>query len=186
MTEATGGILMTSPGAYVEGSIGRPLPGVDCRRADDGELLIRGVYISPGYYGGEQVMETGLDADGWFHTGDLVSVDAEGHYRITGRKKEIYKNRAGQTIAPQRVENLFRDFDAVGQAFLVGRSPRVQHPARLAQTSRSSRSCASGLPKSCASSSPRSSRAPTASSPRSSGWWRSRSCPAPSTRRTAS
>lgn len=120
MTEATGGILMTSPGAYVEGSIGRPLPGVDCRRADDGELLIRGVYVSPGYYGGEQPMETGLDAEGWFHTGDLVSVDAEGHYRITGRKKEIYKNRAGQTIAPQRVENLFRDFDAVGQAFLVG------------------------------------------------------------------
>jgi long-chain acyl-CoA synthetase len=120
MTEATGGILMTSPGAYVEGSIGRPLPGVDCRRADDGELLIRGVYISPGYYGGEQVTETGLDEEGWFHTGDLVSVDADGHYRITGRKKEIYKNRAGQTIAPQRIENLFRDFDAVSQAFLVG------------------------------------------------------------------
>jgi len=120
MTEATGGILMTSPGAYVEGSIGRPLPGVDCRRADDGELLIRGVYVSPGYYGGDQPMETGLDAEGWFHTGDLVSIDGEGHYRITGRKKEIYKNRAGQTIAPQRVENLFRDFDAIGQAFLVG------------------------------------------------------------------
>jgi long-subunit acyl-CoA synthetase (AMP-forming)/GNAT superfamily N-acetyltransferase len=120
MTEATGGILMTSPGAYVEGSIGQPLPGVECRRADDGELLIRGVYVSPGYYGGEQPMETGLDAEGWFHTGDLVSLDADGHFRITGRKKEIYKNRAGQTIAPQRVENLFRDFDAVGQAFLVG------------------------------------------------------------------
>src|SRR5512133_280816 len=120
MTEATGGILMTSPGAYVEGSIGKPLPGIDCRRADDGELLIRGVYVSPGYFGSEEVMETGLDAEGWFHTGDLVSLDAEGHFRITGRKKEIYKNRAGQTIAPQRVENLFRDFDAVGQAFLVG------------------------------------------------------------------
>jgi long-chain acyl-CoA synthetase len=120
MTEATGGILMTSPGAYVEGSIGRPLPGVECRRAEDGELLIRGVYVSPGYYGGEQPMETGLDEEGWFHTGDLVSLDEEGHFRITGRKKEIYKNRAGQTIAPQRVENLFRDFDAVSQAFLVG------------------------------------------------------------------
>jgi long-subunit acyl-CoA synthetase (AMP-forming)/GNAT superfamily N-acetyltransferase len=120
MTEATGGILMTSPGAYVEGSIGRPLPGVDCRRADDGELLIRGVYVSPGYYRGDEVTETGLDADGWFHTGDLVSIDGDGHFRITGRKKEIYKNRAGQTIAPQRVENLFRDFDAVAQAFLVG------------------------------------------------------------------
>jgi long-subunit acyl-CoA synthetase (AMP-forming)/GNAT superfamily N-acetyltransferase len=119
MTEATGGITMTPPGEYVDGSIGKPLPGIDCQRAEDGELLIRGAYVSRGYYRGEAV-ETGLDDEGWFHTGDLVAQDAEGHFRITGRKKEIYKNRAGQTIAPQRVENLFRDFDDVAQAFLVG------------------------------------------------------------------
>jgi long-subunit acyl-CoA synthetase (AMP-forming) len=119
MTEATGGVTMTPPGEYVDDSIGRPLPGIECRRADDGELLIRGRYVSPGYYkpGRE---ETGHDPDGWFHTGDLVSIDPAGHFRITGRKKEIYKNRQGQTIAPQRVENLFRDFEAVSQAFLVG------------------------------------------------------------------
>jgi len=119
MTEATGGITMTPPGGYVDGSIGRPLPGIDCLRAEDGELLIRGPYVSPGYYHAEPG-EAGLDEEGWFHTGDLVSVDGDGHFRITGRKKEIYKNRAGQTIAPQRVENLFRDFDDVAQAFLVG------------------------------------------------------------------
>jgi len=119
MTEATGGVTMTPPGEYVDDSIGRPLPGVECRRAEDGELLIRGRYVSPGYYrpGRE---ETGHDPDGWFHTGDLVSIDPAGHFRITGRKKEIYKNRQGQTIAPQRVENLFRDFEAIAQAFLVG------------------------------------------------------------------
>jgi len=119
MTEATGGITMTPPGEYVDDSIGRPLPGIECRRAEDGELLIRGPYVSPGYYrpGRE---ETGHDPDGWFHTGDLVSIDPAGHHRITGRKKEIYKNRQGQTIAPQRVENLFRDFEAIAQAFLVG------------------------------------------------------------------
>ncbi len=119
MTEATGGITMTPPGEYVDDSIGRPLPGIECRRADDGELLIRGAYVSPDYFkpGRE---ETGHEPDGWFHTGDLVSIDPAGHYRITGRKKEIYKNRQGQTIAPQRVENLFRDFEAVSQAFLVG------------------------------------------------------------------
>jgi long-chain acyl-CoA synthetase len=119
MTEATGGITMTPPGEYVDDSIGKPLPGIECRRGEDGELLIRGPYVSPGYYRpGKE--EKGLDAEGWFATGDLVAVEPDGHFRITGRKKEIYKNRQGQTIAPQRVENLFRDFEAISQAFLVG------------------------------------------------------------------
>jgi len=119
MTEATGGITMTPPGEYVDGSIGKPLPGIECRQGEGGELLVRGPYVSPGYFrpGPE---EQGRDAEGWFATGDLVSVEPNGHYRITGRKKEIYKNRQGQTIAPQRVENLFRDFEPVSQAFLVG------------------------------------------------------------------
>ncbi|HET8725695.1 MAG TPA: AMP-binding protein, partial [Anaeromyxobacteraceae bacterium] len=120
MTEATGGITMTPPGEYVDGSIGKPLPGIECVRAEDGELLIRGPYVSPGYFRPEGEEQEAHDAEGWFHTGDLVSIDAGGHFRITGRKKEIYKNRAGQTIAPQRVENLFRDFDDLSQAFLVG------------------------------------------------------------------
>ncbi|HTP28359.1 MAG TPA: AMP-binding protein, partial [Anaeromyxobacteraceae bacterium] len=119
MTEATGGVTMTPPGEYVDQSIGKPLPGIECRRAEDGELLIRGPYVSEGYFG-PQGVERALDAEGWFATGDLVSVDPDGHFRIVGRKKEIYKNRAGQTIAPQRIENLYRDFDAVAQAFLVG------------------------------------------------------------------
>jgi long-subunit acyl-CoA synthetase (AMP-forming) len=119
MTETTGGITMTPPGDYVDDSIGVPLPGIECRVVD-GELLVRGPYVSPGYHrpGSE---ERGADAEGWFATGDLVAKDpASGHLRIVGRKKEIYKNRQGQTIAPQRVENLFRDFEAVSQAFLVG------------------------------------------------------------------
>jgi len=119
MTEATGGITMTPPGEYVDDSIGLPLPGVECRRADDGELLIRGPYVSPGYLN-PGPDDASLDAEGWFGTGDLVALDPEGHFRIVGRKKEIYKNRQGQTIAPARVENLFRDFEAVAQAFLVG------------------------------------------------------------------
>jgi long-subunit acyl-CoA synthetase (AMP-forming) len=119
MTEATGGITMTPPGQYVDDSVGRPLPGIECRVAEDAELLVRGSYVSPGYYKPSRD-DQGHDPDGWFHTGDLVSVDPAGHFRITGRKKEIYKNRQGQTIAPQRVENLFRDFEAIAQAFLVG------------------------------------------------------------------
>jgi predicted GNAT family acetyltransferase len=63
---------------------------------------------------------SGLDEAGWFPSGDIVAVDDDGHYRLVDRKKEIYKNRKGQTIVPQRIENLFRDFDVVSQAFLVG------------------------------------------------------------------
>jgi len=119
MTEATGGITMTPPGEYSDDSIGLPLPGIECRRADDGELLVRGPYVSPGYHR-PAPEDRGPDEQGWFATGDLVTVDPAGQFRIVGRKKEIYKNRQGQTIAPARVENLFRDFEAVGQAFLVG------------------------------------------------------------------
>jgi long-subunit acyl-CoA synthetase (AMP-forming)/GNAT superfamily N-acetyltransferase len=119
MTEATGGITMTPPGDYVDNSIGRALPGIELRRGEDGELFIRGPYVSSGYFRPAED-DVGPDAEGWFATGDLVSVDANGHYTITGRKKEIYKNRMGQTIAPLRVENLFRDFDTIAQAFLVG------------------------------------------------------------------
>ena len=119
MTEATGGVTMTPPGQYLDDSVGKPLPGIECRRADDGELLIRGPYVSPGYFRPAEG-EQGPDPAGWFHTEDLFLETPEGHWTITGRKKEIYKNRQGQTIAPQRVENLFRDFEAVAQSFLVG------------------------------------------------------------------
>lgn len=119
MTEATGGITMTAPGDYRDGSIGVPLPGIETRIEADGELRIRGPYVMMGYLRPEDG-EQGLDAEGWFATGDVVARDDEGHYRIVDRKKEIYKNNKGQTIAPQRVENLFRDFEVIAQAFLVG------------------------------------------------------------------
>ena len=119
MTEATGGITMTPPRDYRDGSIGKALPGIELRIAEDGELLIRGPYVMLGYFHSEDGA-SGLDEEGWFPSGDIVSVDDDGHYRLVDRKKEIYKNRKGQTIVPQRIENLYRDFDVVSQAFLVG------------------------------------------------------------------
>jgi len=119
MTEATGGILMTPPGEYREDSLGVPLPGIETRLAPDGELLVRGPYVMLGYLD-EASSGPSFDADGWFRTGDLMSRDSDGHFRLVDRKKEIYKNVKGETIAPQRIENLFRDFDSVGRAFLVG------------------------------------------------------------------
>jgi len=119
MTEATGGITMTVPGAYVEDSLGVPLPGIEAELADDGELVIRGPYVMMGYLNDPEGRPS-FDPEGWFHTGDLMERDAVGQFHMVDRKKEIYKNVKGQTIAPQKVENLFRDFDSVAKIFLVG------------------------------------------------------------------
>ncbi|MDQ7088379.1 MAG: AMP-binding protein [Acidobacteriota bacterium] len=119
MTEATGGITMTPPGGYRDESLGLPLPGIELRLDDDGELLMRGPYVMQGYVETDET-DSGVDPDGWVRTGDLMERDADGFYRIIDRKKEIYKNIKGETIAPQKIENLFRDFDAVSRVFLVG------------------------------------------------------------------
>jgi len=119
MTEATGGITMTPPGEYRDGSLGVPLPGIECRLDAEGELAVRGPYVMLGYLDPPDG-ESGFDAEGFLRTGDLMELDAAGHMRLVDRKKEIYKNVKGETIAPQRVENLFRDFESVGRVFLVG------------------------------------------------------------------
>jgi long-chain acyl-CoA synthetase len=119
MTEATGGITMTPPGRYRDDSLGLPLPGIEAALAEDGELKVRGPYVMMGYLDPPEG-EPSFDDDGWLHTGDLMEADGEGQLRIVDRKKEIYKNVKGQTVAPQKIENLFRDFDSVGRIFLVG------------------------------------------------------------------
>jgi len=119
MTEATGGITMTPPGDYREGSLGLALPGIELKLADDGELLIRGPYVMRGYLDPPEG-ERSFDEEGWLPTGDLMDRDPADHLRLIDRKKEIYKNVKGETVAPQRMENLFHDLDSVGRAFLVG------------------------------------------------------------------
>ncbi|MBI5443295.1 MAG: AMP-binding protein, partial [Deltaproteobacteria bacterium] len=119
MTEATGGITMTPPRRYRDDTQGLALPGIEIALADGSELVVRGPYVTMGYLG-ESGLESALGEDGWFHTGDLFERDAEGFVRIIDRVKEIYKNIKGETIAPQKIENLFRDFESVGRVFLVG------------------------------------------------------------------
>jgi long-subunit acyl-CoA synthetase (AMP-forming)/GNAT superfamily N-acetyltransferase len=119
MTEATGGITMTPPGQYMEHSLGRALPGIELSLAEDGELMVRGPYVMIGYLNPPE-HEPSVDENGWLHTGDIMEMDEKGFIQLVDRKKEIYKNIKGQTIAPQRIENLFRDFDSVGRIFLVG------------------------------------------------------------------
>ncbi len=119
MTEATGGITMTPPGRYKDESLGSALPGIEEDLADGGELVVRGPYVMTGYLGTDGSVPA-VDPDGWFHTGDLMERDEDGFFRIVDRMKEIYKNVKGETIAPQKIENLFRDFESVGRVFLVG------------------------------------------------------------------
>ena len=119
MTEATGGITMTPPGRYKDESLGPALPGIEAGLGEGGELVVRGPYVMTGYLGAGGATPA-ADADGWFHTGDLMERDEDGFFRIIDRKKEIYKNVKGETIAPQKIENLFRDFESVGRVFLVG------------------------------------------------------------------
>jgi long-subunit acyl-CoA synthetase (AMP-forming) len=118
MTEATGGISMTPPGVYYENSLGKELPGIEMKIADDGELLIKGKYVMLGYY--QQENSITFDQDGWLPTGDIMKQDKNGFIEIIDRKKEIYKNIKGETIAPQKIENFFRDFENIKQVFLVG------------------------------------------------------------------
>ena len=116
MTEATGGITMTPPDDYVQDSVGKALPGIELKLEEDGELCLRGDYVTNGYYKED---DDDVFVDGWFHTGDIFE-EKNGHYFILDRKKDIYKNSRGQTIAPQKIENLFQDFDSVKSVFLVG------------------------------------------------------------------
>ena len=116
MTEATGGITMTPPDDYPRDSVGKALPGIQLKLAEDGELCIKGPYVTNGYFKDD---EAKVFNEGWFHTEDIFD-ERNGHYFIIDRKKDIYKNSRGQTIAPQKIENLFQDFESIKSVFLVG------------------------------------------------------------------
>ncbi|MBN2236856.1 MAG: AMP-binding protein [Bacteroidales bacterium] len=124
MTEATGGITMTPPGRYIEGTTGIPLPGLKAKFSEESEMEISGHYIA------RYLEEAGPDdlipfpADdftgGWLSTGDIFRKTNEGYFEIIDRLKDIYKNNKGQTIAPKSVEKLFVDVPGIKNTFLVG------------------------------------------------------------------
>ncbi len=118
MTEATGGITMTPWKRYKPNSLGKPLPGIEIKLGDDGEILVKGPYVMLGYF--DTPNSETFTEDGWLPTGDVMKMDEDGFIQIIDRKKEIYKNIKGETVAPQKIENLFQDFENVKQVFLVG------------------------------------------------------------------
>lgn len=101
------------------GSVGRPLPDVDVRIADDGEILVRGRNIFSGYYKmADETAETLVD--GWLHSGDIGRFDEDGFLYITDRKKDLIITAGGKNIAPQKIEKLLRKIDGIGQAAVIG------------------------------------------------------------------
>ncbi len=119
-SEDTGPTSWNRLGAARIGTVGPPVPGVEVRLADDGELLVRGGNVTGGYYREKELTAETFDADGWLHSGDVAEIDADGFIRIVDRKKEIIITAGGKNIAPSNIENMLKQKPLIGQACVIG------------------------------------------------------------------
>lgn len=110
------------------GTVGKPLPNLEIRIAEDGEILARGPNVMLGYYKDPDATAAAIQ-DGWYHTGDIGEFDADGYLRITDRKKEVFKTSTGKFVAPSRVEASLKRSVFISQAIVVGNGR--SHPAAL-------------------------------------------------------
>ena len=108
------------PGGVVFGTVGRPLPGVEMKLADDGEILVKGPNVMMGYYNRPDRIAEVFDEQGWFHTGDIGELVNGRYLRITDRKKEIFKTSLGKYIAPQVIENRIKESPFIESAMVIG------------------------------------------------------------------
>jgi long-chain acyl-CoA synthetase len=120
LTETSPVIALNNPKDHRMGSVGKPLPNVELKVAADGELLTRGPAVFKGYWRKPEATAACIDKDGWFATGDIARIDADGFLYITDRKKELLKTSGGKLVAPQPIENKLKNNVLVAQAALVG------------------------------------------------------------------
>ena len=119
LTETSPVIAVNTPAEHRIGSVGKPLCNVQVRIAEDGEILVKGPSVFQGYW--HKPLETELAfIDGWFRTGDIGKLDADGYLYVTDRKKDLLKTSGGKFIAPQPIENAFKHNPLVAEAVVVG------------------------------------------------------------------
>src|ERR1700723_3695981 len=120
LTETAPVVTANLPTANKVGTVGRPIPHVQVRIAEDGEILVKGPNVMQGYYRKPAETREVLTEDGWFRTGDIGKLDSDGYLIITDRKKELLKTAAGKFVAPAPIENMLKSSPFVTNAIMVG------------------------------------------------------------------
>ena len=120
MTETTAFASVQPYGRLRFGTIGKPLPGVEVKIAEDGEIMLKGINMVKGYHRLPDKTAELYDDDGWMHTGDLGAIDEAGYIAITGRKKDLIITAGGKNVAPAEMEGYLQSIPGVGQAVVVG------------------------------------------------------------------
>ena len=138
LTETSPVIAVNTPQAHKIGTVGKPLPNVEVRIADDGEVLVRGPSVFKQYWNKPKETQEAF-VDGWFKTGDIGNLDADGFLSITDRKKDLIKTSGGKFIAPQPIENSLKHNVLIAEAVVSGREAQVPFRADCAQFSAAGR-----------------------------------------------
>lgn len=120
LTETCPALTCNTPGNIRVGTVGQALPEVTIKIAEDGEILAKGPNVTQGYLNRPDATGDAFDGEGWFHTGDLGSVDGEGFVKITGRKKELIKTSGGKYVAPAKIEGQLKLMPIIQEAVVVG------------------------------------------------------------------